>query len=130
MKPGEYFIDDAAGPIQANVGRRMARVLVKNTGDRPVQIGSHFHFFEANSSLAFDRAQAYGMRLNTPAGTAVRFEPGEEKEIELTDFAGRRVIHGFSALVEGALDAGGVRERAIEKARSAGFQFGGEGKNR
>ena len=70
------------------------------------------------------------MRLNTPAGTAVRFEPGEEKEIELTDFAGRRVIHGFSALVEGALDATGARERAIEKARSAGFQFGGEGKTR
>jgi urease beta subunit len=130
MKPGEYFIDDAAGPIQANVGRRTARVLVKSTGDRPVQVGSHFHFFETNASLAFDRAQAYGMRLNIPAGTAVRFEPGEEKEIELTDFAGRRVIHGFSALVEGPLDAAGSREHAIEKARSAGFQFGGEGKSR
>jgi urease beta subunit len=130
MKPGEYFFNDAAGPIQANAGRRTTRLLVKNTGDRPVQVGSHFHFFETNASLAFDRAQAYGMRLNIPAGTAVRFEPGEEKEIELTDFAGLRVIHGFSALVEGALDAPGARDRAIEKARSTGFQSSSEGKVR
>lgn len=130
MNPGEYFLNEAAGPVEANAGRRTARTLVKNTGDRPVQVGSHFHFFEANASLAFDRTQAYGMRLNIPAGTAVRFEPGEEKEIALTDFAGRRVILGFSALVEGALDAAGVRDRAIENARSAGFQFGGEGKSR
>jgi urease beta subunit len=130
MNPGEYFLNEAAGPIQANVGRRTARVLVKNTGDRPVQVGSHFHFFETNSSLAFDRAQAYGMRLNIPAGTAVRFEPGEEKEIELTDFAGRRVIHGFSGLVEGALDAPGARERAIENARKHKFQSSSEGKSR
>jgi urease beta subunit len=128
MKPGEYLLDESGGPIQANTGRRTARLLVKNTGDRPVQVGSHFHFFEANASLAFDRAQAYGMRLNIPAGTAVRFEPGEEKEIELTDFAGRRMIHGFSALVEGALDAPGARDRAVGKARKAGFQSTGEGK--
>jgi urease subunit beta len=129
MNPGEYFLNEAAGPIQANPGRRTARVLVKNTGDRPVQIGSHFHFFEVNASLAFDRAKAYGMRLNIPAGTAVRFEPGEEKEIELTDFAGRRVIHGFSALVEGALDAAGARDRAIENALKNKFQFGSDGKS-
>jgi urease beta subunit len=130
MKPGESLLDESAGPIQANAGRLTSRVLVKNAGDRPVQIGSHFHFFEVNASLAFDRAQAYGMRLNIPAGTAVRFEPGEEKEIELTDFAGRRVIHGFNALVEGALDSPGARDRAVEKARTNGFQFSGEGKTR
>jgi urease beta subunit len=130
MNPGEYFYDEAAGPIQANSGRRTARVLVKNTGDRPVQVGSHFHFFETNAQLAFDRAQAYGMRLNIPAGTAVRFEPGEEKEIELTNFAGRRVVHGFSALVEGALDAPGARDRAIENARRNKFQSSGDGKSR
>jgi urease beta subunit len=130
MKPGEYLLDESAGPIQANAGRRTTRLLVKNTGDRPVQVGSHFHFFETNASLAFDRAQAYGMRLNIPAGTAVRFEPGEEKEIELTDFAGLRVIHGFNALVEGPLDAPGARDRAIEKARSNGFQSGSGGKIR
>jgi|SRR5580704_2450540 len=130
MKPGEYLLDESAGPIHANVGRRTLRVLVKNTGDRPVQLGSHFHFFEANAELAFDRAQAYGMRLNIAAGTAVRFEPGEEKEIELADFAGRRVIHGFSALVEGPLDGAGARDRAVEKARKAGFQFGGGGEAR
>ena len=128
MKPGEYLLDEAAGPIEANAGRRTARVLVKNTGDRPIQVGSHYHFFETNSALAFDRAAAYGMRLNIAAGTGVRFEPGEEKEVELAEFGGRRVIHGFNGLVGGALDASGVRERAIEKARKAGFQFGEEKK--
>jgi urease beta subunit len=123
MTPGEYFLDEAAGPIQANVGRKALRVLVRNTGDRPVQVGSHFHFFEVNASLELDRAQAYGMRLNIPAGTAVRFEPGEEKEVELTDFAGRRIVQGFSVLVDGSLDAAGSRERAIERARNAGFRF-------
>ncbi len=95
MKPGEYILDEAAGPIQANVGRRTARVVVKNTGDRPIQVGSHYHFFETNRALAFDRAAAYGMRLNIAAGTAVRFEPGEEKEIELTGF--RRQPHDSRA---------------------------------
>lgn len=121
MKPGEYFLDEAAGPIQANVGRSTVRVLVKNTGDRPVQVGSHFHFFEVNRGLEFDRNQAYGMRLNIAAGTAVRFEPGEEKEIELTKYSGKRIVHGFSALVQGALDSQGMRDRAIESARQAGF---------
>jgi urease beta subunit len=125
VKPGEYFLDDAAGPIQANVERRTARVLVKNTGDRPIQVGSHYHFFEANRSLGFDRAAAYGMRLNIPAGTAVRFEPGEEKEVEITEFGGGRVIQGCNGLVEGALAAPGMQERALERARKAGFAFGG-----
>ena len=113
MKPGEYFLE--SGAITANAGRRVARVLVRNTGDRPVQIGSHYHFFEVNRALEFDRAVAYGMRLNIPAGTAVRFEPGEEKEVELTEFGGGRVIHGFLGTVGGPLDAAGVRERALKK---------------
>lgn len=130
MNPGEYLLDDAAGPIEANAGRRTARVLVKNTGDRPIQVGSHYHFFETNGALSFDRAAAYGMRLNIPAGTAVRFEPGEEKEVELTDFAGRRVIHGFNGLVEGALDDPAVRERALGQARKGGFRSGAEEESR
>jgi urease beta subunit len=126
VNPGEYLLDEAAGPIEANAGRRTALVLVKNTGDRPIQVGSHYHFFETNRALAFDRAAAYGLRLNIPAGTAVRFEPGEEKEVELTEFGGRRVVHGFNGLVGGPLEASGARERALDKARKAGFQFAGE----
>jgi urease subunit beta len=121
--PGEYLLDENAGPIKANAGRRTVRVVVRNTGDRPVQVGSHFHFFEVNRALAFDRGTAYGLRLNIPAGTAVRFEPGEEKEIELTEFAGEQIIHGFNGLVEGALGDSDVRARASDRARQQGFQF-------
>src|SRR5579863_4829471 len=127
MKPGEYFLNESVGPIEANAGRGTTPVLVRNAGDRPVQVGSHYHFFEANRGLEFDRALAYGMRLNIPAGTAVRFEPGEEKEIELTPFAGKRVVHGFSGLVDGPLDTPGALERALEKARKAGFLPGTAG---
>lgn len=130
MKPGEYFLDEAAGPIQANVGRRTTRLLVKNTGDRPIQVGSHYHFFEANRALGFERSAAYGMRLNIPAGTAVRFEPGEEKEVELTEFGGGRVIQGFNGLVEGALAAPGAQERARGRAKKAGFAFSGDEEER
>ena len=130
MKPGEYFLDEAAGPIQANAGRRIARVVVRNAGDRPIQVGSHYHFFETNRALEFDRESAYGMRLNIPAGTAVRFEPGEEKEVELTAFGGALVIHGFNGLVEGELAAAGARERAMVRARKEGFGFGEEEKKR
>ncbi|HLV96473.1 MAG TPA: urease subunit beta [Candidatus Acidoferrales bacterium] len=115
MIPGEYLLDEAAGAIEANAGRRTARVLVQNKGDRPVQVGSHFHFFEVNRELLFDRAAAYGMRLNIPAGTAVRFEPGEEKEVELTDFGGARVVRGFGGLVNGALDDATTRKRACDR---------------
>jgi urease subunit beta len=121
MKPGEYFLNEAAGPIEANAGRRTTRVIVRNTGDRPVQVGSHYHFFETNRELEFDRDSAYGMRLNIPAGTAVRFEPGEEKEIELTPFGGRRVMHGCNGLVNAALDAEGARASALARANKAGF---------
>ena len=102
MIPGEYLLRDE--PVQANVGRRTARVLVRNTGDRPVQVGSHYHFFEVNPALEFDRRAAYGMRLNIPAGTAMRFEPGEEKEADLVAFAGARIVHGFRGQVNGRLE--------------------------
>jgi urease subunit beta len=130
MKPGEYLLEIAAGPIEANKGRKNARVLVKNTGDRPIQVGSHYHFFETNAALSFDRQAAYGMRLNIAAGTAVRFEPGEEKEVGLTDFGGHRMIRGFNSLVESALDDARTRAESLERARKAGFSSHQEGKNR
>jgi urease subunit beta len=102
MQPGEYFIETAE--IEANVNRRTATMLVKNTGDRPIQVGSHYHFFEVNRALVFDRYVARGMRLNIPAGTAVRFEPGEAKEVTLVDFAGARRVFGHNGLINGALD--------------------------
>src|SRR3979411_2166434 len=99
MIPGEYFLvnDD----IEANTGRETTKVIVVNTGDRPVQVGSHYHFFEVNKQMLFDRGKAFGMRLNIPAGTAVRFEPGEQKEVELVTFGGHRKIYGSSNLVDG-----------------------------
>ena len=102
MHPGEYFIEP--GEIEANVARRVTTVLVKNSGDRPIQVGSHYHFFEVNRALIFDRNIARGMRLNIPAGTAVRFEPGEEKEVALVDFGGARRIFGHHGLIDGELD--------------------------
>ena len=101
MKPGEYLLGD--GDIQANAGRQTATVLVRHTGDRPVQVGSHYHFFEVNSALHFDRQAAYGMRLNIAAGTAVRFEPGEEKEASLVAFGGERRVYGHTGKVNGVL---------------------------
>lgn len=92
MKPGEYFLETAS--IEANVGRKNAKLVVRHTGDRPVQVGSHYHFFEVNDALAFNREAARGMRLNIPAGTSVRFEPGEEKEVRLVEFAGERLVLG------------------------------------
>ena len=119
MKPGEYFLESE--PIIANPQRTTLRLLVKNRGDRPIQVGSHYHFFEVNPALEFDRTAAYGMRLNIAAGTAVRFEPGEEKPVELTSFGGARAIYGLHGLVAGALDARGNRERALERLRKASF---------
>ena len=113
MKPGEYFLETT--DIQANAGRQTLTILVRHTGDRPVQIGSHYHFFEVNRALRFDRAQAYGMRLNIAAGTAVRFEPGEEKEVTLVAFAGTRVVRGHRGFVDGALDDTNIKAAAIAK---------------
>ena len=102
MIPGEMIV--APGEIEINAGRALTKVLVANTGDRPVQIGSHYHFAETNAALRFGRAQATGFRLNIPAGTAVRFEPGQEREVELVALAGDRLVYGFRGLVMGALD--------------------------
>jgi urease beta subunit len=106
--PGEYFLED--GDIVANAGRRTIELTVANTADRPIQVGSHFHFFEANRALRFDRAQAFGMRLNIPAGTAVRFEPGDEKRVTLVDLAGERRVFGLNALTQG-----GARDSALSR---------------
>jgi urease subunit beta len=103
MNPGEYILNEKDGPIQANAGRRTAKILIRHTGDRPVQVGSHFHFFEVNRALEFERQAAYGMRLNIAAGTAVRFEPGEEKEVTLVELAGGRIVRGHRGLVNGPL---------------------------
>lgn len=101
MIPGEYDIQP--GDIELNAGRRTLALSVANTGDRPIQVGSHYHFFETNDALAFDRASARGMRLNIPAGTAVRFEPGQSREVELVDLAGARRVFGFAGRVMGDL---------------------------
>ena len=109
--PGEYLLQ--AAPIEINAGRATRRIEVANRGDRPVQVGSHCHFFEANRFLQFDRAAAYGMRLNIAAGTAVRFEPGDAREVELVEIAGTREVFGLNRLVDGRLDDPGVREAAL-----------------
>lgn len=101
MIPGETLIEP--GEIELNAGRKTKTIRVANTGDRPVQVGSHFHFFEVNSALNFDRQEAYGMRLNIMAGTAIRFEPGQERTVELVDLAGSRIVYGFNQKVMGPL---------------------------
>src|SRR6267378_1478126 len=114
MIPGEYFLRNE--PIEANSGRATSRIAVTNRGDRPIQVGSHCHFFEVNRYLDFDRTAAYGMRLNIAAGTAVRFEPGDTREVELVAIGGSREVSGLNRLVEGRLDEAGVRERALAAA--------------
>ena len=109
MIPGELFVDD--GDIELNAGRRTIVVAVANTGDRPIQVGSHYHFAETNSALAFDRAAARGFRLNIAAGTAIRFEPGQARTVELVELGGARVVHGFSGAVMGPLDVVRTRPR-------------------
>lgn len=117
--PGEILL--AEGDIIALHGRQTIDVTVANTGDRPIQVGSHCHFFEVNRALRFDREQAYGFRLLVPAGTAVRFEPGEEKRVMLVAFGGKRIAYGVNGLTHGRLDDPEVRERAMAKARKLGF---------
>ena len=101
MTPGEIFTD--AGEHLLNTGRRTLTLVVQNTSDRPIQVGSHYHFAETNGALGFDRAAAHGMRLNIASGLAVRFEPGQQRTVELVDYAGERKVFGFRALVQGAL---------------------------
>ena len=102
MIPGEYIL--AVGDITANAGRRTVELTVANTGDRPIQVGSHFHFFEVNEALLFDRQEAYGMRLNIPSGVAARFAPGDEKTVTLTELKGKRIVHGLNNKTNGQLD--------------------------
>src|SRR6266436_3369504 len=119
MIPGEYVLGD--GEIEANAGRRTVELTVANTGDRPIQVGSHFHFFEVNRALRFERGKAWGMRLNVPAGTAVRFEPGDEKVVTLVELAGAREVHGLNALADGKVDDT-RRAESVRRAGQAGFQ--------
>lgn len=118
MIPGEYFPSDE--PIIANAGKSTTSISVKNTGDRPIQVGSHTHFFEVNKALEFSRKQSYGCHLNIPSGTSVRFEPGETKEIELTEFGGKKIVYGFSGLVNGNLKEN--QEEGFKKAAEKGFK--------
>ncbi|MGC7589765.1 urease subunit beta [Bisgaard Taxon 46] len=111
MIPGEYQL--ASGDIEVNIGRKTVQIDVVNKGDRPIQVGSHYHFFETNNALEFDRTLARGMRLNVPSGNAVRFEPGEVKTVELVEFGGNKVIYGFQNKIDGKLadaDEQGIEE--------------------
>ena len=121
-EPAHYIVPD--GEIELNAGRPTTTVRVRNTGDRPVQVGSHYHFFEVNRELELDRRSAYGMRLDIPAGTAVRFEPGDEREVPLVAYGGARRAIGFSALVDGDLDD---VDGALKRARERGFLGADEG---
>lgn len=120
MKPGEVLPADGP-PIELNADRERVTLVVANTGDRAVQVGSHYHFFEANRALRFDRRQAWGKRLDIPSGTAIRFEPGQTHTVTLVGFAGARRAFGFAGLAQGDLDAPGAAENAAGEAKAAGF---------
>lgn len=119
-EPGNYLLRDE--PIELNAGRPRTRLLVTNTGDRPVQVGSHFHFFEANPALDFSRASAYGQRLDIPSGTAVRFEPGDSREVTLVPLGGTGRAVGFGGLVDGSVRTPGGRQRALRRAAERGYR--------
>ena len=114
-----YLLAD--GPIEINQGRPKMTLSVANTGDRAIQVGSHFHFFEVNRSLSFDRAAAFGMRLDIPAGTAVRFEPGDRQDVRLVSLGGTRRVHGLNSLTNGSLDSPRVQKDAHQRASQLGF---------
>ena len=120
MIPGEYIL--AEGHIECNVGRDTVIITVVNTGDRPVQVGSHFHFFEVNKQMEFDREKAFGMRLNIGAGTAVRFEPGEEKDVELVTLGGDKKAFGFSNLTNGKTNSEKAKKKALKKLAAENFK--------
>ena len=120
MKIGEIMPVDR--DITLNKGKKTVAVTVANKGDRPVQVGSHFHFFEVNKQLEFNRRLAYGMRLDIPSGTAVRFEPGETKRVRLVEIGGDRKGHGLNGLVKGSFDDEAVKETAMERAKEKGFK--------
>jgi urease subunit beta/urease subunit gamma/beta len=122
--PGEWLLAD--DPIEINAGRRTVRLSVRNTGDRPIQIGSHFHFFEANRALGFDRSAALGMRLDVPSGQSIRFEAGDERDVELVTFGGHGRVIGLNGLLDGAASSPGALARALRRAARLGFS-GAEG---
>jgi urease subunit beta len=117
--PGEYVL--SSDPVICNENRKTVKISVSNKGDRPCQIGSHTHFFEINRAMDFPREQAFGYRLNIPAGTSIRFEPGDTKEVELCEIGGKRVCFGFNGLTMGGLDSSTMKQAALEKARTLGF---------
>jgi urease subunit beta len=118
--PGEYVL--SSDPVICNENRKTIKVSVSNRGDRPCQIGSHTHFFEVNKALDFPREKSYGYRLNIPAGTSIRFEPGDTKEVELCELGGKRISYGFNGLTMGGLDSTVMKSAAIEKAKHLGFR--------
>ncbi len=120
MIPGELVLKNK--DIACNVGKKTTKVSVKNTGDRPIQVGSHYHFFETNKYLDFNREEAFGMRLNVPASTAVRFEPGEEKEVTLVEFGGAKTLYGLNNLTNGDITKDSVKAAALAKAKKEGYK--------
>ena len=121
MIPGEIILATDSAPLEANSGLVTKTLADANTGDRPIQVGSHYHFYETNTALQFDREAARGFRLNIPAGTAVRFEPGDTREVELVTFGGRKRTVGFNNLVDGSTVTDAGRRNALVRARNAGF---------
>jgi urease subunit beta len=120
MIPGELFIQD--GEIELNAGRKTVTLSVANTGDRPIQVGSHFHFFEVNRALEFDRGAAFGTHLDIPSSTAIRFEPGDERTVRVVPFGGARHVYGFNNLVDGAIDSETGRAAALARMRERGYK--------
>lgn len=120
MIPGEYIL--SSDPIICNGNKKTVSITVSNTGDRPCQVGSHTHFFEVNKALDFPREQAYGCRLNIPAGTSIRFEPGDSREVELCELGGKRIVYGFNGLTMGGLNSKMAKQAALEKAKKLGFK--------
>ena len=120
MTPGEYLL--SANPITCNGNKKTITITVNNTGDRPCQIGSHTHFFEVNKALDFPREKAYGFRLNIPAGTSVRFEPGDSKEVELCELGGKRIVYGFNSLTMGGLKSSNIKNASLQKVRQSGYK--------
>lgn len=120
MIPGEYVL--SSEPVMCNHQYKTVKITVKNTGDRACQIGSHTHFFEVNRALDFPREKAYGYRLNIHAGTSIRFEPGDSREVELCELGGKRIVYGFNGLVMGGLSSSNVRNASMEKAAKLGYK--------
>lgn len=120
MIPGEYIL--SSDPVICNGNKKTVSITVSNTGDRPCQVGSHTHFFEVNKALDFPREKAYGYRLNIPAGTSIRFEPGDSREVELCELGGKKIVYGFNGLTMGGLKSTVAKQSALEKAKNLGFK--------